>query len=47
MQRRPRKDTRTNDQLKLSTAKTLVRVLIKAHPNAELVARANRWLERS
>jgi hypothetical protein len=47
-----RKDTRTKDQLKLATAKALIRVLRnninQLDPaKAELVARANRWLERN
>lgn len=31
----------------LKTAKTLISVLTKNHPDPELVARANRWLKRN
>lgn len=39
--------TKSKEQLRLQTAKVLIRVLSKTHPNTELVARANRWLDRN
>lgn len=49
---KPRKDTRTKEQLKLATAKALIRVLRNRvnqldPAGAALVDRTNRWLDRN